>query len=1174
MRLTLQKLIYGWLVVCAYLSVKPVTAIYSAQCGKYTYIPTLQTCCGGRVHSTPVALGMEFRCCGDDLYPMDNTWQCCGNKKMELREDAVCCNNEIINSTTHECCGDQQTSQLQHPKQQGHECCGTSYYDKERQTCCSQDRYSPLVADGVGSCCGSRTYDASSEICCPLPTGGMESHVVGKYGVLLRETECCGAGWINKTTHICCQGEAHPRGHGPASCHGNQPYDPTRQVECGGRLHDIQDGKTECCHGNLINPNDEPCCNDPALLQKSPFSCCGYRYGREIYDPTQSSCVGGIRTEYPEVKGQNDLWGLCDGSRYASTLHICCGGHLSTKFDDSRCCGSKSYRYKEQFCIDGSIVVDKVASNAEICTTSGREMDLQYDPETQTCCMESWESQYWRVFNGTEGECCLLSQTEVVFTDPTSETCCKAGEHQKVHPVPRGEGECCGPEMIVQGKQLCDDAMQEVVDIPENRTHDKVCVPLDREHNNIRQTYDSNREFCSDNGEIIPRAEGKDLCGGQIYDTDTHGCCGSRIYRLVTQQCCEYSIQPRVNDEGLPLECCGLQAYHSVTSTCFYGTIKDGIPHNNARLCGSEVYDNSRYDCVNGRDLVPQEAGPHIRLCGRMREVYDKRDQECCGEHLIGRGQTCCHGIQYQTPGTSLKEGQCCGSIGFNPSTHSCCMGSLTPTSGMEDPACCLDQAYDRSVLNITCCGGKLSRKAEEETECSMADGVVHRLDEIVCNGVRHPAGQGQCCGSNLYDPTTELCCDGFRYEAEENSVCCGNKPYQANGSHLCCNGTLHTQAEGKECCNRAAFYPSTHQCFSTGGQNIIIQLLDDHTLSATNAFCIEGSYNATNQTCCDGLLHNGLRECCSNRVIKAPSQEICCNGAIHQKIYGEESQCCPSGQIMHQSLGCNPYHSDFGHQLCNDTEFFPLTQGCCAGMVYSLSDAQCRDDKVFFLCGEDFYSPDEQTCCNGSLTDIPNGQCCQNTAYDPTSKICCQGYVRRIRRGRNQCCGALAFDFNKEMCCASGPTRKPRTKQKLQKLDNGNCCKRGLQPNFTTGYCEAIPLVCMGLEGGSLWKEASDDCGRDFTFSFIARHIDTNDTHTTIELDVVHHILPHNSNVELNTLVLPADTECRKLKEGEKYIVLSAGDVEDTSLLLTKQDFLGNYHTRIVQRLFRRTCI
>lgn len=76
--------------------------------------------------------------------------------------------------------------------------------------------------------------------------------------------------------------------------------------------------------------------------------------------------------------------------------------------------------------------------------------------------------------------------------------CVTAGdEHQKVHPTPLGEGECCGPEMIIKGQQLCDSSMQEVVDIPENRpTHNDVCVPKDRVNNLIRQTYDNRREVC------------------------------------------------------------------------------------------------------------------------------------------------------------------------------------------------------------------------------------------------------------------------------------------------------------------------------------------------------------------------------------------------------------------------------------------------------------------------------------------------------------------------------------------------------------------------------------------------------------------------------------------------------------------------------------------------------
>lgn len=63
------------------------------------------------------------------------------------------------------------------------------------------------------------------------------------------------------------------------------------------------------------------------------------------------------------------------------------------------------------------------------------------------------------------------------------------------------------------------------------------------------------------------------------------------------------------------------------------------------------MYDNSQYDCLDGGELVPQEAGPYIRLCGTTRKAYDMRHQECCDEDLIGPGQTCCNRRQYQTPG-------------------------------------------------------------------------------------------------------------------------------------------------------------------------------------------------------------------------------------------------------------------------------------------------------------------------------------------------------------------------------------------------------------------------------------------------------------------------------------------------------------------------------------------
>ena len=58
-----------------------------------------------------------------------------------------------------------------------------------------------------------------------------------------------------------------------------------------------------------------------------------------------------------------------------------------------------------------------------------------------------------------------------------------------------------------------------------------------------------------------------------------------------------------------------------------------------------------------------------------------------------------------------------------------------------------------------TCCSGRLFPRDGDRTECT--DGVAHRPNETVCNGQIYLVSGGQCCGTVLMDPVTEICCQG-----------------------------------------------------------------------------------------------------------------------------------------------------------------------------------------------------------------------------------------------------------------------------------------------------------------------------------------------------------------------------------------------------------------------------
>ncbi|KAI0236347.1 hypothetical protein LSAT2_013085 [Lamellibrachia satsuma] len=52
-------------------------------------------------------------------------------------------------------------------------------------------------------------------------------------------------------------------------------------------------------------------------------------------------------------------------------------------------------------------------------------------------------------------------------------------------------------------------------------------------------------------------------------------------------------------------------------------------------------------------------------------------------------------------------------------------------------------------------------------------------------------------CGARVYDPQTQLCCDGIVMKKHESHECCGTKRY--NIKHFRCCGKNHCQEDGHQ---------------------------------------------------------------------------------------------------------------------------------------------------------------------------------------------------------------------------------------------------------------------------------------------------------------------------------------------------------------------------------------
>ncbi len=71
-----------------------------------------------------------------------------------------------------------------------------------------------------------------------------------------------------------------------------------------------------------------------------------------------------------------------------------------------------------------------------------------------------------------------------------------------------------------------------------------------------------------------------------------------------------------------------------------------------------------------------------------------------------------------------------------------------------------------------------------------------------------------ECCGSSLYDPLVEVCCNQVINVKFKNEKCCGTSTYDPN-EHLCCQGKKHTKFSTDSCCGTEIFTKNHFQVYT-----------------------------------------------------------------------------------------------------------------------------------------------------------------------------------------------------------------------------------------------------------------------------------------------------------------------------------------------------------------------
>eukprot|EP00057_Strongylocentrotus_purpuratus_P019401 XP_011673875.1 PREDICTED: uncharacterized protein LOC105442915 isoform X1 [Strongylocentrotus purpuratus] len=841
-------------------------------CGDGNYDQHTQICCGGQVERQPSTAVGTRACCGGTVsgtHYFHGQQICCGNTLRNITPDLQCCNSQqFYNETTQTCCGAEVVDM------------------SEGKVCCPGPNNRLQGFPGFGGdpkCCGiSGPYYPERELCCEV---GREQSII-RERPSGREMECCGLNSMDASTHMCCNKEQIQR-EPLLECCGSGTYNVTTEICCKGvAVPRGLNGGYECCGVQAYNPENEFCCFG-AIRGLGQGKCCtGDNQKFLKYQPGKQSCCKPEVSSVPEISG---IQQCCGKKAYLTSSKMCCKENLVDREEDLECCGSDTYNTRTHLCCHDSILLKRTTTDQ--CCAS-----LRFDPTTHTCCGQQVVSSV--------GKCCLLTaDTFGVYNE--RQTCCGVMDWNAstytghIYDVPTSPHLCCGAQL--QGAdQLCE---KNVLIEKSNLNHDEVCWYYNGDDEMTYTTFNKEQTYCDIRDGVTAISPGHQLCGSGTYNPESQLCCDNHIH------------------DNADKACCGFNAYDKSSQSCLLGNVFDDIPEIYAGKCRDKAFNNQTDTCDVNFEIRPiSEVEEYPERCGT--EPFNPVDHECCNRELIGPGFTCCGGIRaWDTPGTSLGEGKCCkssdgSSKGYNDQTHICCQGEVHVKSGQAE--CCGSDAYDPADASSMCCGDRLYAVTGGKTECTGTS--PHRSDQIVCDGVVHPASPDKvCCGKSLINLDNHVCCEHIPYIKEsQDTQCCGKVSYDRSNK-TCCGVSLYKSlATEQQCCGNMYYDISDEVCHQTG-EDLYVFRSDD-----ADMVCSEGTYNSTKHTCCQGILHKHIAngQCCGNSVVRNLDEEVCCGGEVKRRE-GRHTECCGGRMFnpnVYQCCGRRimPIYSSY-RQCCNN---------------------------------------------------------------------------------------------------------------------------------------------------------------------------------------------------------------------------------------------------------------
>ncbi|XP_065816610.1 uncharacterized protein [Labrus bergylta] len=559
----------------------------------------------------------------------------------------------------------------------------------------------------------------------------------------------------------------------------------------------------------------------------------------------------------------------CKGIEYDTREAVCCENNLHPGAGLS-CCGNQSFNSAEATCCKAELrqevkanVTEGLSQSVSCCCSL-----KAYNPLNEICCQSTVKDK-----PTANAQCC----GEDAF-DKDTQLCCGLGDNKKILLRISDRHQCCGHDQFDRVTQHCclKDGSLVIHSINSSNCREESVSALCGQ-----KTYDERNELCCESSLVAKPTPASKCCGNETYDEDNqlccglnekkilkrkssnHECCGQKgQYDKMTQRCClvdnALKIQPinsTCSEELSMSALCGQKTYDERNELCCESSLV-AKPTPASKCCGNETYDEDNQLCcgLNVKKILKRKSSNH-ECCGQKGQ-YNKMTQRCClvcnnspETHNILCGSSCFSGTGYLC--CERDKTQPSGQGNIDPTcSHVCCAGCISEWKSL-DQGC---GATQNSLVQhkVLCFDLETDRKDGEE--CSdISVPYLQSKGTICCNKFHGSPGQ-HSCGTELYNPHREICCNGHRHSKEENKRCCGVQAYNIkNKQKKCCAGTLYhlsseISAHEAQCCG-SSLQKSSDICCSNEHKEVL------YPAKTGFSCCGHLYYNTSLWSCCAGKL-------------------------------------------------------------------------------------------------------------------------------------------------------------------------------------------------------------------------------------------------------------------------------------------------------------------------------